>query len=75
MCVTDRHDMTLVVKVALNHNKTNQLPEYLNLQYQLTYPNDFVKLVHHCVMYSMFVMLLSSEILFRFQKFNVAVAS
>ena len=24
MCVTDRHDMTLAVKVALNPNKTNQ---------------------------------------------------
>ena len=24
MCVTDRHDMTLVVKVALNPNTTNQ---------------------------------------------------
>ena len=26
MCVTDRHDMTLAVKVALNPNTTNQLP-------------------------------------------------
>ena len=25
MCVTDRHDMTLAVKVALNPNTTNQL--------------------------------------------------
>ena len=25
MCVTDRHDMTLAVKVALNSNTTNQL--------------------------------------------------
>ena len=24
MCVTDRHDMTLAVKVALNTNTTNQ---------------------------------------------------
>ena len=24
MCVTNRHDMTLAVKVALNPNKTNQ---------------------------------------------------
>ena len=24
MCVTDRHDMTLAVKVALNPNTTNQ---------------------------------------------------
>ena len=24
MCVTDRHDMTLAVKVALNSNTTNQ---------------------------------------------------
>ena len=26
MCVTDSHDMTSAVKVALNHNTTNQLP-------------------------------------------------
>ena len=25
MCVTDHHDMTLAVKVALNPNTTNQL--------------------------------------------------
>ena len=25
MCVTDRHDMTLAVKVALNPNTTNQI--------------------------------------------------
>ena len=25
MCVTDRHDMTLTVKAALNLNTTNQL--------------------------------------------------
>ena len=25
MCVTDRHDMTLAVKVALNPNTTNQM--------------------------------------------------
>ena len=25
MCVTDRHDMTLAVRVALNSNTTNQL--------------------------------------------------
>ena len=25
MCVTDRHDITLAVKVALNPNTTNQL--------------------------------------------------
>ena len=24
MCITDRHDMTLAVKVALNSNTTNQ---------------------------------------------------
>ena len=24
MCITDRHDMTLAVKVALNPNTTNQ---------------------------------------------------
>ena len=24
MCITDRHDMTLAVKVALKHNTTNQ---------------------------------------------------
>ena len=27
MCVTDRHDMTLAVKVLLNPNTTNQLPQ------------------------------------------------
>ena len=27
MCVTDRHDMTLAVKVALNPNTTNQLSQ------------------------------------------------
>ena len=32
MCVTDCHDMTLAVKVALNPNSTNQqpLPEHNN---------------------------------------------
>ena len=28
ICVTDRHDMTLAVKVALNPNTTNQLTQY-----------------------------------------------
>ena len=31
MCVTDRHDMTLAVKVALNPNTTNQ-PEFKRLE-------------------------------------------
>ena len=33
MCVTDRHDMTLAVKVALNPNTTNQLKIYSCGQY------------------------------------------
>ena len=31
MCVTDRHDMTLAVKVALNPNTTNQPTNQTNL--------------------------------------------
>ena len=31
MCVTDRHDMTLAVKVALNPNTTNQPKFYANI--------------------------------------------
>ena len=34
MCVTDRHDMTLAVKVALNPNTTNQ-PSFTVLLYVL----------------------------------------
>ena len=29
MCITDRHDMTLAVKVALNPNTTNQHINFL----------------------------------------------
>ena len=32
MCVTDRHDMTLAVKVALNPNITNQLTTAIQMQ-------------------------------------------
>ena len=31
MCLTDRHDMTLAVKVVLNPNTTNQ-PTHLHVQ-------------------------------------------
>ena len=30
MCITDHHDMTLAVKVALNPNTTNQLTNNFN---------------------------------------------
>ena len=33
MCVTDRHDMTLAVKVALNPSTTNQLTEIFINEY------------------------------------------
>ena len=35
MCVTDRHDMTLAVEVALNPNTTNQPDAILEIQAKL----------------------------------------
>ena len=35
MCVTDRYDMTLAVKVALNPNTTNQSELTLDPQFQI----------------------------------------
>ena len=46
MCVTDRHDMTLAVKVALNPNTTNKL--FLLVD---TPPNEFKPvLLCNCVL-------------------------
>ena len=61
MCVTNRHDMTLSVKVALNHNTTNQLIENIvgkgeNARYQhfllfrqcfLPFPNQILLFHSH----------------------------
>ena len=53
MCVSDRHDMTLAVKVALNPNTTNQ-PNLIYLRIasltrgieRVKLPEDFVKFWH-----------------------------
>ena len=40
MCVTDRHDMTFAVKVALNPNTTNQ-PIQLSV-YRAFHTNEYI---------------------------------
>ena len=43
MCVTDRHDMTIAVKVALNPNTTNELiidTEYIYVAFIFGHADD-----------------------------------
>ena len=40
-CVTDRHDMTLAVKVALNPNTTNQPTKFCNYKNIFVFMNGF----------------------------------
>ena len=46
MCVTDRHDMTLAVKVALNPNATNQLMSEVEVASSIPGVNVSIVTVH-----------------------------
>ena len=62
MCVTDRHDMTLAVKVALNPNTTNHLVELFALSITFHKVNpSFESVYMSCLLLIIFMFIISSS--------------